>query len=137
MYYKKILDTQFSDSNGTGHVDHLAYADWFDRARTYLYRELDPTLRFHPHGLVVVTTTVYYLQEASLLDGVEIRTWVSRIARKSLEIQQDCWQHGTCCAQCKTVFCGFNVETRQSEILLDRYREVLERFEWDERVQES
>ena len=40
MYYKKSVTPQFSDTNGAGHIDHLAYADWFDRVRVYLYREM-------------------------------------------------------------------------------------------------
>lgn len=136
MYYKKSVTPQFSDTNGAGHIDHLAYADWFDRVRVYLYREMDPTLKFFPRGLVVVTTTVFYRCEASVLEDVEIRVWVKKIGRKSFEVQQDAWQRGRCCAQCRTVFCGFNRETRASEVLSDEYRAVLEKYLWHEDIED-
>ncbi|MBQ9874775.1 MAG: hypothetical protein IJM30_09955 [Thermoguttaceae bacterium] len=131
MYYVQTIGPAFSDTNAAGHIDHLAYADWFDRARTYLYREMDPTLVFRPHGLAVVTTTVYYDQEASVVEDVEVRTWTSKIGRKSFETRQEAWQNGERLASCKTVFCGFDFDKRTSEPLCDDYRAAVEMYYWE------
>lgn len=131
MYYTKMLSPAFSDTNGAGHIDFSAYGDWFDRVRTYLYREMDPTLRFNPHGLVVVTTSIQYHREASVLQSVEMRTWVTKIGRKSMETMQECWQNGLKCATCQTVFCGFDIVNRRSEPLPDEYRVAAEQYLWE------
>lgn len=131
MYYIKKFYPAFSDTNGADHIDFSAYGDWFDRVRTHMYREMDPTLRFHPHGLVVVTTSIQYHFEASVLEELELRTWTSKIGRKSLETTQECWQNGKKCATCQTVLCGFNLEKRVSEPLIDAYRQVALKYFMD------
>lgn len=137
MYYTKMLSPAFSDTNGASHIDFSAYGDWFDRVRTYLYREMDPTLHFHPHGLVVVTTSILYHREASVLQSVELRTWVTKIGRKSMETKQECWQNGLKIATCQTVFCGFNTIKRVSEPLPQEYREAAAQYFWDKETSEE
>ena len=134
MYYKTILTPQVADTNMTRHIDHTVYIDWFDRARTSMYREMDPTVRFHPHGLVVVTTSVSYLRETNALSDVEIRTWVAKLGVKSVEIRQDLWQHSQSCAKSQTVMCGFNLHERKSEPLVAPYRQICEKYAWDEPI---
>ena len=105
MRYKVTISPAFSETNAYGHIDSLASPDWFDRARALLYREMDHTLRFHPHGLVVVSTTVFYHKEISPLAEVEIHTWVTRVGRKSFEARQEAWQLGELRSSCRTAFC--------------------------------
>lgn len=132
MYYKIIISPQLADTNAARHIDHTAIIDWFDRARVYMYREMDPTLTFRPHGLAVLTTTVYYQAPATALADVEVRTWVTKLGRKSMEVCQDLWQDGKCRAKTKTVVCGFNVDTRTSEPIVDSFRAITEKYFWDE-----
>ena len=66
------------------------------------------------------------------LADVEVRTWVTKLGRKSMEVCQDLWQDGKCCAKTKTVVCGFNVDTRTSEPIVDSFRAIAEKYFWDE-----
>lgn len=137
MFYSKTISTALADTNAADHIDFNAYGDWFDRARTYLYREMDPTLRFRPHGLVVVTTSIQYHREATVFSDVEIRTWVTKLGHKSFVTRQECWQDGVKRASCQTVFCGFDFVKRTSEPLTDQYRAAVERYFWEHETTED
>lgn len=132
MYLVSKIVPQVADTDMQGHVNFLAYSRWFDRARTPIYRELDPTLKFRPRGMVVLKTEVTFLKEVSIASDVDVRSWVSILGNKSYELTQDVWQNGVRCAIGKSIFCGFNFETKQSEPLTEEFRAVLEKYRWDE-----
>lgn len=132
MFVSTSLTPQVADTDMQGHVNFLAYSKWFDRVRTPIYRELDPTLKFDPHGLVILKTDVTFLHEVSATHDVDVRTWVSVMGTKSFELTQDVWQNGVRCTIGKTIFCGFNFTEHKSETLSDSFREVIERYRWDE-----
>ncbi|MBP5621017.1 MAG: acyl-CoA thioesterase [Thermoguttaceae bacterium] len=130
MFVTTPLTPQVADSDMQGHVNFIAYSKWFDRVRTPIYRELDPTLEFNPHGMVVLKTELTFLHEVAITSDVSIRTWVSLLGVKSVELTQDVWQDGVRCAIGKTVFCGFNFARHESEPLNDAFRAVLEKYRW-------
>ena len=130
MFITTTVAPQVADTDMQGHVNFLAYSKWFDRVRTPIYRELDPTLQFNPHGMVVLKTELTFLHEVVVTSDVSIRTWVSLLGNKSLELTQDVWQDGVRCAIGKTVFCGFNFEKHASESLNDAFRAVFEKYRW-------
>lgn len=130
MFITTTVAPQVADTDMQGHVNFLAYSKWFDRVRTPIYRELDPTLQFNPHGMVVLKTELTFLHEVVVTSDVSIRTWVSLLGNKSLELTQDVWQDGVRCAIGKTVFCGFNFEEHASEPLNDAFRAVFEKYRW-------
>ncbi len=132
MYTTTTITPQVADTDMQGHVNFLAYSKWFDRVRTGLYRELDPTLVFKPHGMVLLKTEVTFLHEVSVTSDVEVRTWVSMLGTKSFEMTQDVWQNGVRCTIGKTIFCGFNFDTHTSEPLSAEFRAVIEKYVWDE-----
>ena len=66
MFVTAAVTPQIADTDMQGHINFLAYSKWFDRVRTPIYRELDPTLNFKPHGMVVLKTEVTYLREVSV-----------------------------------------------------------------------
>ncbi|MDO5308926.1 MAG: thioesterase family protein [Planctomycetia bacterium] len=130
MYFTTPLTPQIADTDMQGHVNFLAYSQWFDRARTRLYREIDSDLNFRPHGMVVLKTEVVFLKEVYVQFDVEIRTYVSVIGTKSFEVTQEVWQRGERCALGKSIFCAFNFESHASEPLLENFRVVLQRYHW-------
>lgn len=132
MFITTQLTPQVADTDMQGHVNFLAYSKWFDRVRTPLYRELDPTLVFKPHGMVILKTDVTFLHEVSATTDVDVRSWVSMLGTKSFELTQDVWQNGIRCAIGKSIFCGFNFDTHTSEPLSAEYRAIIEKYMWDE-----
>jgi len=131
MYYTTPLTPQVADTNMARHIDSLAYPLWFDRARTFLYREMNPSLDFSSHGLVIVKTEVIYLQETNVDDELEVRTWVSLIGTKSFEVSQELWRQNERCAEGKTILVSFDFSVHKSEPLTDSYRAVLEKYSYE------
>lgn len=125
---------QVSDTNMFGRVDYLAIQRWFDRARTPFYEELFPGFQFKPDGLVVVNMKVDYRREIILGDKIEIRTWTSRIGRKSFEMTQEAWRqrdgepNPTRAAVSVCVFCAMDFRVHKSEPLGERLRAVLQKY---------
>lgn len=131
MFYATTISPQLADTDMQGHVNFLAYSNWFDRVRVRIYKELSPDLDFREHGVVVLHTEVAFLKEVCVQRDVEIRTWVSVIGVKSFEIAQEVWQKGERCAVGKTVFCAFDFTTRRSEPISPAFRAALEKFYFD------
>lgn len=136
MYYAIKILPQVADTNLFGHVDHLAFLRWCDRARAPLYEEMLPGFRFLPRGLVVANVKIDYLRETFLDDRVEVRTWTSRIGRKSFELTQEVWRSRddaptpSRCAVAKSVFCAFDFNLHKSEPLSERFQQVLRKYQW-------
>ena len=128
MYYTTPLTPQIADTNMARHIDSIAYPLWFDRARTQLYREMNPSLDFSRNGLVIVKTEVVYLREVEVDDALEIRTWVSLIGTTSFEVSQELWRQKELCAEGKTILVSFDFSVHKSEPLTDAYRAVLEKY---------
>ena len=135
MYYTVTITPQIADTDMQGHINFLAYSNWFDRVRTKFYKEFTPDLNFRPHGVVVLRTEVTFEKETYAQYDATIRTWVSMIGTKSFEVTQEVWQNGSRCAIGKTIFCAYNFEERKSEPIIDSYREVLERYAYDPQVE--
>ena len=134
MFVTAAVTPQIADTDMQGHINFLAYSKWFDRVRTPIYRELDPTLNFKPHGMVVLKTEITFLKEVYVQHDVDLRAWVSVLGNKSFEMTQECRQNGELCAVGKTIFCAFNFDEHKSEPIPDAFRAVLEKYVWREPV---
>ncbi|MDO5308928.1 MAG: hotdog domain-containing protein [Planctomycetia bacterium] len=128
MFYNTEITPQIADSNYQRHIDSLALPQWFDRARTSLYRKCLESLDFKKHGLVVVKLETTYLKELRVDRDVTIRTWVSLIGTKSFETTQEAWQDNEKRAVEKTIFCAYNFREHKSEPLSDAIHDILERY---------
>ena len=131
MYYTSSLSPQVADTDMQGHVNFLAYSNWFDRVRIRIYKEFSPELNFHDHGIVVLHTETTFIKEVYVHHDVEIRTWVSMIGRSSFEVTQELWQQGERCAVGKTIFCAFDFTIHKSEPIRSNFRDALEKYSYD------
>ncbi len=131
MYYSTILSPQFADTDMQGHINFLAYSNWFDRVRVKLYKELSPDLNFREHGIVVLHTEVTFMKEVYVQFDVEVRTWVSVLGTKSFEVTQELWQNGERCSKGKTIFCAFDFTKHKSEEIKPHFRAALDKYRYD------
>ena len=114
-----------------GHINFLAYSNWFDRARTKIYREFSPELDFSEYGVAVLHTDVDFLHETYASHDVEIRTWVNLIGEDSFEVTQELYQQGKRCAHSKTVLSIFDFTRRERTPIPPSFRKALKRYKYD------
>jgi len=129
MIHELTIRPQFRDTDAFGHVNYMSTQNWFDRARTDIYREFSAKMDPREIGLVILKVDVLYQKEIFPGNDVQIRSWVSRIGNKSFTITQEASQNNELCVTGNIVFCGIDLVRHISAPLSSRVREVLSRYQ--------
>jgi len=133
-FHSYPIQIRFNDIDQLGHVTNSVYQQYFDLGKmTYFEQVLGERMDFQTEGLIVVTLTINFLSSVKLYDEVEVRTKVTRLGNKSLDIEQEIFDKtsGETVAECKSVMVGFKGSTEESILIPDRWRGRIVEFETD------
>jgi len=134
MNFKHQLPIQirFNDIDLAGHVYNAVYQEYFDLARVdYFSNSLGDSLSWVKTGLVIASIHIDYFNSILLNDEVEIRSKVSSLGNKSLEMVQEIVKSGESepAAIGKTVLVCFDMPTRTSVELPESWKDKINKFE--------
>jgi acyl-CoA thioester hydrolase len=118
---------RFGNSDGLGHINNVALAEWFELARNPLFRIFDPGLSLARGAwpLILAHTDYDFLEELFFQHDVEIRSSVSRIGTKSFTMYHEAWQEGRLCAVGSAVIVHFDFTTRKSTPIPEDKKKLL------------
>lgn len=134
FFHSHPIQIRFNDIDQLGHVTNSVYQQYFDLGKmAYFDFVLGERMNFQTEGLIVVTLTINFLSSVKLYDDVEVRTKVTRLGNKSLDLLQEIFDKtsGETVADCKSVMVGFKGETEESIPVPDRWRKKIMDFETD------
>lgn len=134
MNFKHTLPIQirFNDIDLAGHVYNAVYQEYFDLARVdYFKNSLGNLLSWTKTGLVIASIHIDYSIPILLTDKIEVRTKVSEIGNKSLEMIQEITKIGETAPAAigKTILVCFNMPSRTSVEIPDSWKENIRKFE--------
>jgi len=133
-FHSHPIQIRFNDIDQLGHVTNSVYQQYFDLGKmTYFNHVLQERMDFQTEGLIVVTLTLNFLSSVKLNDEVVVRTKVTKLGNKSLDIQQEIFDKttGENVAECKSVMVGYNGEAEESIPIPNRWRRKIVEFETD------
>ena len=119
------LSVRWSDVDAYGHVNNVKYVEYFQEARIAMFDRLRREGSWS--AVVVAATDIDYLRPV-LYDrrDHEVRSWVSRVGRRSFHLGGEVWGPDGVCARARIVLVTFDLENEGSAEMPDEMRRGLE-----------
>ena len=133
-YHSAPIQIRFNDIDKLDHVTNSVYQQYFDLGRmAYFDNVLKERMDWSKEGLVLVNITINFLSPIRMFDSIEVRTKVTKLGNKSLEMQQEIFNLTTeeVAASSSSVMVGFNGTTEEAIPVPARWRERISSFEKD------
>jgi len=118
---------RFGEVDGLGHINNCVLAEWFEGARTPLFRIFSPDLNLALDSwpLIMAHTDYDFVGELFFHGDVEIRTAVSRIGTKSFTLWHEAWQGGRLCVKGSAVVVYYDFVAKKSVPLPEEKKKAL------------
>ncbi|MDZ4797742.1 MAG: thioesterase family protein [Bryobacteraceae bacterium] len=96
-YVSNTLPVQWGDQDSFGHVNNVVFFRWFESGRLALLERVGIQLGgTRPHiGPILAFASANYRRQLTYPDTVEVRTWVGRMGRTSVTVEQEIRSLGT------------------------------------------
>jgi acyl-CoA thioester hydrolase len=127
MMYQTIIEPRVSETDGVGHINNTTIPIWFEAGRNQLFKLFTPDSSFKNWKMIILKMNVEYIGQIYFGKDVEIKTWVKRIGKSSLELYEEIHQENRLCTKGTTVYVNFNLHKQKSEPIPDEIRQELEK----------
>ena len=129
--HKLPLQLRFNDVDIMGHVNNAVIMEFFDYGKMKYFDDAEVYVEKEPITLVIVHYEVDFVGQILRGDHPEVWTKVVRFGNKSLEVLQYIVCDGEVKSICKTIMSGYNREKQTSEIIPERIKMAIERYEYE------
>lgn len=133
-HHNHPIQVRFNDIDMLGHTTNSVYMQYFDLGRLHYFTDvLKERMDWHYEGLILVSININYLAQTKLYNELEVRTKVTKLGNKSLEMHQQIYNKttGEVAAEGKSVMVGYSSSKEQSIAVPTRWREAFANFEND------
>ena len=130
--YQTFIEPRVSETDGAGHINNTTLPIWLEAGRNELFKLFTPDLSFQNWRMVIVKTTLEFVNQIYYGQEVEVKVWVKRIGNSSLELYEEVHQSGRLCAKNEVVYVNFNFETQKSEKISEEIKKELENHLYEE-----
>ena len=125
MIFETTLQPRFCDADVLGHVSNTIIPVWFEESRRPIFRAMLPEIDIKSWAFVIAHINVDFHLQTFIEYDVQLRTHVSKIGTKSLEIYHEAWQQGRKAASGTAVLVHFDFTTQSSQPIPDDIRQRL------------
>lgn len=129
--HKLPLQLRFNDVDIMGHVNNAVIMEFFDYGKMKYFDNAEVYVEKEPITLVIVHYEVDFVGQILRGDHPEVWTKVVRFGNKSLEVLQYIVCDGEVKSICKTIMSGYNREKQISEVIPERIKMAIERYEYE------
>jgi acyl-CoA thioester hydrolase len=121
------ITPQFGNTDGLGHINNIVLANWFEQARTPIFRLFTPDLAINTDKwkLIMVRTEYDFLGELFFGRDVEIKSYILKIGNTSFTIGHEAWQNGGLRVRGKAVLVHYDFNLRKSIPITGDIRDTL------------
>ena len=116
---------RFADLDPAGHVNHVAYAQYFESARVAFWRDAGRPVGAPNTTGVIATLTIDYRAEMDFPGEVEVGTRILGIGNSSTRMAHGLFRDGVCMATSTAVSVLLDRETRRPTPVSDVLREAV------------
>lgn len=126
------VQVRFNDVDMMGHVNNAVYQNYFDYGKVkYFNSVLGEDVDWQENGLVLAKITIEYFLPVLLNDSLFIRSKITRIGNKSLDMIQQIVDSKT--GEIKSsgisVMVGYNFLNKETISIPDNWRKVIDKYE--------
>ena len=119
------LTPRFNETDAVGHISNTAIPNWFEAARTPIFKIFNPSLEIKLWNLIVASYQVTFKSPTIYQAQVTITTDISRLGNASFDLCQQCWQQDKMTAEAITSMVHYNYASEQSEPIPPSIRQKL------------
>ncbi len=127
VMFQTIIEPRVSETDGVGHINNTTIPIWLEGGRNQLFSLFNPELSFQNWKMIILKTTIEYKAQIYYGQNVEIKCWIKRIGKSSLELYEEIWQKEKLTVQANTIYVNYNVQENKSEVISDDIRRELEK----------
>ena len=132
FYHSLPVQIRFNDTDPAHHVNNSVYQEYFDLGKVSYFREVTgQAMNFKGVSMVVASYKVDFFQPVFLDDTIEVKTRISVVGTKSIEMVQHLYKIGDPSPKAisTTIMVCFNYSTQVSEELPADWKEKIRSFE--------
>ncbi len=108
------VSLRYSDQDPLGHVNNVAYGNYFAEGRVALAHELLARGDHPGIDVVLANITIDYRQDMRYPGNVDVGTAIVRVGNKSLALRQGLFKDGKLVATAESVLVFFDTEAGKS-----------------------
>jgi len=110
------LQIRFNDIDKFGHVNNAVYFQFYDTAKTEYISEVCPHVDWNELAIIVAHIEADFLAQVKADSHLEARTRVSRIGRKSFQLEQELVESDTqeVKSRCMSVMVLYDLVSKQT-----------------------
>lgn len=133
--HKTPIQIRFVDTDMLGHVNNACYLSYVELARISYFRDvLGAQVNWNARGIIVAKATVEYKMPIFFRDNIIVRTRVSRLGKKSFDIDYQFMHIGAdkqevLKAECKTIMVCYNYEENKTIDIPEEWRAKIAKLE--------
>ena len=118
---------RLGETDGLGHINNVVLAQWFDAARSPLFKFFseDFDLDLKKWKLVLVHTDYDFMSQIYHTSDVEIKSYISRIGNSSFNVFHQLTQNGKLCAAGNATIVHYDFVNDETIRVPDEIREKL------------
>ncbi len=120
------IKPRFCETDALGHINNTVVPMWFEQGREPLFEFFVPTMKPEDWNLIIARIEVDFLAQLEFRHEVEIKTWLAKIGNSSMQVVQEVWQEGSCCARGTAAMIHFDYTTNAATRIPDDIRAQLE-----------
>ena len=131
--FKHIMPVQirFNDMDKFGHVNNTVYFQFYDTAKTDYVFQVCPNVDWEKEAIIVVHIESDFVAQITGQPHIAVRTRVSKIGNKSFHLVQEVFDldNGELKSRCTSVMVGYNLVTRETMPIPEKWVESICRYE--------
>lgn len=132
-----VIQLRFNDFDALGHVNNSVYFSFYDLGKTAYFQQVLPDASISKEvGVVIANIQVSFLLPVYPGENVAVETAVVKIGNKSFQLLQQLIDLDTNEVKCicHTVMVCFDVKTKSSCEISDKWRKAMADFEGNEEL---
>ena len=125
--YEITITPGVHNTDGLGHINNGVLTDWFETARTPIYKIFTPTLEFsHDKWKLIMVHSEYdFLNQIFFDKDVEIKTYIKKIGNTSCTVYHELFQNNIKCASGSVVLVYYDYINNKSLKITDDIKDQL------------
>lgn len=134
FFHSVPIQIRFNDIDKLDHATNSVYQQYLDLGRMdYFDSVLKEVMEWKVEGLILVSISIDFISPVKLYDRVEVRTKITRMGNKSLDMKQEIYNisTGQVSASSSSVMVGYRGLTEESIPIPLRWRDGIRAFEKD------
>ena len=123
--FQETITPRFCETDALGHINNTVVPEWFEQARTPIFKMFTPDLNPHDWKLIIARVEVEYTAQLKYGSDVVLKTCLEKVGNSSMYIHQEAWQNDVLAARGKAVMIHYDYDSESATPIPEGIRQQL------------